>query len=189
MCSALPSSSFQNCLFLFSKALKIFKYSNSFSHTQIFGPFRIFSLSSMFQLPLESQHYQQGKYLLHRDFLFFKKKKSHKLATCSVKKLLKYFILLHKQEMTSFSPKKMRALHKYRVPFSKSSKIINTTTLARSQKNRLKNLQPKNQIPYQLLYLCSHNIEKNNSKLKESLLANKESSRLRYVPIKTTFSA
>lgn len=91
--------------------------------------------------------------------------------------------------MTSFSPKKMRALHKYRVPFSKSSKIINTTTLARSQKNRLKNLQPKNQIPYQLLYLCSHNIEKNNSKLKESLLANKESSRLRYVPIKTTFSA
>jgi len=32
----------------------------------------------MFQLSLESQHYQQGKYLLHGDFLFFQGKKEKK---------------------------------------------------------------------------------------------------------------
>lgn len=36
-----------------------------------------FCLPCMFQLSLESQYYQQGKNLLHRDFLLFKKKKIH----------------------------------------------------------------------------------------------------------------
>lgn len=47
----------------------------------------------MFQLPLESQHYQQGKYLLHRDFLFFKKKKITQIGNLFCKEAAKIFYL------------------------------------------------------------------------------------------------
>jgi len=137
---------FKVAFFLFSKALKIFPYLNSSSHTQTVCPVTIFLFLVCFSCPWKVSIISKESICFMEIFSFSREKKkkkernSHKLATCSVKKLLKYFILIHKQEMTSFSPKKMRALLKYGVPLTKSSKIINTVTLARSQKNRLRHL-------------------------------------------------